>query len=296
VKLTRDHPLRLEILAAQRNEITEYHIYSRLARSMGEESPNGKVLAQIAEDELAHYHFWRDYTGEDVAPDRWRAWKYYWIARILGLTFGIKLMERGEGQAHVTYERIAEEIPEAKRVAEDEDRHEHELLEMLDEERLQYVGSMVLGLNDALVELTGALAGLTFALQHTRLVALAGLITGIAASLAMASSEYLSTKSDEGEGEGRSPIKSALYTGGAYIVTVALLIAPYLLFADYFVCLGLTLAMAVLIILVFNYYIAVARDLDFRRRFVEMASISMGVAALSFGIGYLIRAWLGVDI
>ena len=56
---------------------------------------------------------------------------------------------------------------------------------------------MVLGLNDALVEFTGALAGYTFALQNTLLVAMTGLITGVAASLSMATSEYLSTKSEE---------------------------------------------------------------------------------------------------
>ena len=79
-----------------------------------------------------------------------------------------------------------------KKIAQDEDRHESQLLGMLDEERLQYVGSMVLGLSDALVELTGTLAGLTFALQNNRLVALSGLITGISATLSMTSSEYLS--------------------------------------------------------------------------------------------------------
>ena len=35
---------------------------------------------------------------------------------------------------------------------------------MINDERLQYISSMVLGINDALVELTGAPAGFTFAL------------------------------------------------------------------------------------------------------------------------------------
>jgi VIT1/CCC1 family predicted Fe2+/Mn2+ transporter len=47
------------------------------------------------------------------------------------------------------------------------------------------------------VELTGALSGLTLAFRNTRLIAMAGLITGIAASLSMAGSEYLATKSEE---------------------------------------------------------------------------------------------------
>ena len=103
-------------------------------------------------------------------------------------------MERGEEKAQTTYGKISEFVPSAKEIVEDEDKHELELINMLDEERLRYVGSIVLGLNDALVELTGALAGLTFALQNTRLTAMAGLITGVAASLSMATSEYLSTK------------------------------------------------------------------------------------------------------
>lgn len=62
--------------------------------------------------------------------------------------------------------------------------------------RLSYMSSVVLGLNDALVEFTGALAGFTLALNEPRLVALTGSITGVAAALSMAASEYLSTKSD----------------------------------------------------------------------------------------------------
>ena len=152
---------------------------------------------------------------------------------------------------------------------------------------------MVLGLNDALVELTGALAGLSFALQNTRLTALAGLITGIAASFSMAASEYLSTKADE---DHHTALKSSLYTGTAYIITVILLVLPYLLFNHYLVCLGITIGVAILIIFVFNYYIAVARDLDFKKRFTEMAVISLGVAAFSFAIGYVIRLALAIDV
>jgi VIT1/CCC1 family predicted Fe2+/Mn2+ transporter len=157
---------------------------------------------------------------------------------------------------------------------------------------LKYAGSIVLGLNDALVELTGALAGLTLALQNTRLIALTGSITGIAAALSMGASEYLSTKSEE---TAKSPLMASIYTGAAYIVTVILLILPYLLLDNYYACLGVTLAVAVTIIALFNYYISVAKDEPFRKRFLEMAGLSLGVAGLSFLVGYLIRSVLGVD-
>jgi VIT1/CCC1 family predicted Fe2+/Mn2+ transporter len=175
----------------------------------------------------------------------------------------------------------------------DEEEHEDALIGMIEEEGLEYIGSVVLGLNDALVELTGALAGLSFALRNTRLIALAGLITGIAASFSMAASEYLSTKTEGGE---KNAVKSSIYTGLAYIVTVFLLILPYLVIGHYLVCLAVTVTVAILIIWIFNFYVAVAQDLSFKRRFFEMAAISLGASLLSFGIGYIIRIALGVDV
>jgi len=165
---------------------------------------------------------------------------------------------------------------------------------MLEEERLQYIGSMVLGLNDALVELTGTLAGLSLALRNTRIIALSGLITGISATLSMASSEFLSAKS---EGQ-KDALKSSVYTGIAYLVTVALLIMPYMLFPPekYMHALFSMLIVVVLIIAAFNYYIAVAKNLSFKQRFVEMACISLTVAVLSFLVGLVVKNVLGVDI
>ncbi|MEE4197774.1 MAG: VIT1/CCC1 transporter family protein [Bacteroidales bacterium] len=276
----------------QRNEITEYHIYSRLSAKISNRK-NAETLQRIGEDERRHYHFWKSYSGAEVKPNRWKVFVFYWISRILGITFGIKLMEKGEEGAQKEYEQACEYIPEARQIVVDEDEHEKALIDLLEEKKLNYVGSIVLGLNDALVELTGTLAGLTFALQNTRLIAVAGLITGIAASFSMAASEYLSTKS---EGNGANALASSIYTGLAYIGTVVVLILPYLLFTNYFLCLAMTLSFAILVILFFNYYIAIAKDLNFRKRFWEMFTISMGVAAFTFGIGYLIRVFLGVDV
>jgi len=284
--------MREKLLAYQKNEITEHHIYMMLAKAV--KSPeNRRVLEEIAHDELRHYRAWRTHTRQDVKPDKLKIWKYYWISRILGFTFGVKLMERGEEGAQDSYEQLRGTIQGAEAIVRDENEHEAALLELLDEERLRYTGSIVLGLNDALVELTGALAGLTLALQNTKLIALTGLITGIAAALSMAASEYLSTKSEETE---KHPVRASAYTGVAYVGTVFILILPYLILENFYVCLGCTLVAAVLIIGFFNYYISVARDVPFGRRFLEMTGVSLGVAALSFFIGFLIRSFLGVDV
>ncbi|MFL7871533.1 MAG: VIT1/CCC1 transporter family protein [Anaerolineales bacterium] len=276
----------------QRIEITEYHIYKRLAKSI-KNPENRLIMEQIAEDELRHSEDWKKYTQQDIKPNMWDVWKYFLISRIFGFTFGIKLMERGEERAQENYGQLKGKIPNIEKWIHEEEVHEQKLLAMLDEERLRYAGSVVLGLNDALVELTGALAGLTLALQNVKLIALSGLITGIAASLSMAASEYLSTRSEETD---KHPVRAAVYTGIAYIITVTLLVLPYLLIQNYIVDLVITLLVAVLIIAAFNYYISVAKDEPFRSRFLEMAGLSLGVAAFSFIIGFFIRQWLGVDV
>ena len=277
----------------QQGELTESVIYEEIARfAKGEE--NKETLRRLAREERAHYEIWKSYTGEEMKPEKGKVFKFAFIARIFGFTFAVKLMERGEARAQVEYEALMEEVPESMTIRQEEEEHENALLAMLDEESLQYVGSMVLGLNDALVELTGSLAGFTFAMQNTRLIALSGLIIGISATFSMASSEFLAARS-----EGRSDaLKSCTYTGIAYLITVVLLIAPYLIFgtAQYIPALICMLAVVIAIIAGFTYYTSVAQDQPFKSRFVEMAGISVSVAVISFVVGVLAKQFLGVDL
>jgi len=284
--------IRQQLIFAQREEITEYHIYTKLAEQT-KDVENRKVLYQIAADELKHYKLWGAYTNKEVSPSYWEIKKYYWISKIFGLTFGLKLMEKGEEKAQVNYAMIATEVPEALEVASDENQHEKELLGLIQEEHLKYMGSIVLGLNDALVEILGTLAGLTFALQNTKLVALAGIITGIAGALSMSSSEYLSNRA---EGKHDMAIKSAVFTGIAYVIAVIFLVAPFLIFSSVFVGLLAALFDSILIVFLFTYYISVANDQPFRKRFLEMVILSSVVGIISFGLGYVVRIMFGIEV
>ncbi|MDO9546513.1 MAG: VIT1/CCC1 transporter family protein [Pelolinea sp.] len=281
---------REQLLILQQEEINGYHTYEKLSKIIKDPN-NSRVLKRISGEELKHYQLWKEYTQQEISPNKWKIRFFYWISRLFGLTFGIRLMELGEEKVQLVYKKLLDVIPEAAKVLADEEKHENELLDMIDEQSLQYAGSVVLGLNDALVELTGALAGLTFAFKDTKVIALAGLITGISASFSMAASEYLSTKSDE---SGQNPVLSAIYTGIAYIFTVFMLILPFLISKNYYFSLAWTIFHAILIIAVFNYYISVARGYNFRKRFLEMVSISLGVALFSFVVGNIISKWIGV--
>ena len=277
----------------QQNELTESIIYKEIAKFAKGDS-NKATLRRLSQEEKAHYEIWKSYTGIEMKPETLKVFKFKMLARILGFTFAVKLMENGEDHAQEEYARLASEVEESVMIRSQEEEHEAALLQMLDEERLQYVGSMVLGLNDALVELTGSLAGFTFAMQNTSLIALSGLIIGISATFSMASSEFLAARS-----EGRTDaFKSCTYTGIAYLLTVVALVTPYLLLGNeyYLVALACMLGIVILIIAGFTYYTSVAMDQPFKSRFMEMAGISISVAVLSFVVGILAKHFLGVDL
>lgn len=286
-----DQKVKNAFLHFQKNELTESIIYIKLA-AIEKNAENREILLKIADEEIAHYHILKKFSGEDVKPDKFRMFRYYWLARVLGLTFALKLMESGEGNAHTNYAQY-KEYPELLALAQDEQDHEDKLIKLINEERLNYMGSVVLGLNDALVEFTGALAGFTLALNDPKLIALTGSITGVAAALSMASSEYLSKKSDHQTSH--RPVKAAIYTGITYLFTVIALVLPFILIDKPLIALCVMLGVALSIIALFNFYYCVARGESFKRRFTEMAILSFSVAGVSFMIGFALKKFAGID-
>jgi VIT1/CCC1 family predicted Fe2+/Mn2+ transporter len=284
--------MRNRILVAQRNELTEFYIYNKLSRSI-KDTKNSSILKSISEDELKHHNEWKELTGSSVNPYKFKIWFFYVIAKLFGLTFAIKLMEMGEEGAQINYGEIAKTVPYANHIMQDEKDHENELIAMIDEERLHYIGAIIRGMNEALVELTGVLSGLTLAFQESKLIVAAGLITGLAMSLSLGGTEYLATKSEETH---QRPLKAALYTGFANFITVLFLIYPYIVFGNLYLSLGIMLLNAFIVIYIFNYYISVAKEVSFRRNFIEMASISLGIAAITFTIGYLVNTFMHIDL
>ena len=277
------------------NELTEAEIYRRLA-AMQKDDKNRLILERIGHDETVHSQMISELLGEEASVNRFAVARVVLNARVFGLTFALRLMEKGENAATQTYHGVLEEFPQLAKIAEDEERHESELIGLLNDERLNNMGAIVLGLNDALVELTGALAGFTFALSDPVKIAKTGLITGLAAAMSMSASAFLSARADShanGEASAEEAAggagKAALYTGVAYVITVFLLVAPYFVFSNVTYALISMLLSAIGVIAFFNFYLSVARDISFKRGFFEMAGISTAVALISYGIGYLLR-------
>lgn len=278
---------------AQKNEITESIIYDKLSKIIKTENEK-QIFKDLSLSELWHYNLWKSYTQTDVEPNNLKVWYFVFITRFLWLSFGIKLMENWEWTSQVNYKELINEIPEISDVIKAEEEHEAKLIWLINDNKLKYLSSIVLWLNDALVEITWALAWLSMTLQNPKIVWISGLIIGISAAISMASSEYLSSKSEENDEI--SPKKAAVYTWIAYIFTVIALVLPFLFNLGIYLALALSLGIAILIIALFNYYISVAKNESFKARFLEMAWISIWVAIFSFLLWLIVNNVFWISI
>lgn len=280
-------------LKQQQNEINDYTIYKALALFQKDEK-NKKIFEKIAKDEKSHYDFWVKITNKQLHPQNLIVWWYIFLVKIFGTSFALKSLERRENGAEEFYKELFEIYPESKKIYEQETQHELELIDMLNDKKLLYAGAIVLGMNDALVELTGTLSGLAFAFDKSLTVGLTGLIMGIAASLSMAGSAYFEAK--ENPSEEINPLIYSLYTGVSYILTTAILVIPFFIFDLIIESLILMFICAFLAIISYNFYISVAKNLSFTKRVLQMSAITFGVALISFGIGYLVKYYFGIEI
>jgi len=280
-------------LRQQQNEINDFTIYSILA-ALQREDKNKKIFEKIAREEQQHYQFWVGITQRQLAPQNWLVMWYVLLVKLLGTSFALKSLEKKELGAEQFYKELFDTYPQAKTIYHQEVSHELELIDMLHDKKLLYTGAIVLGMNDALVELTGTLSGIALAFDKTLVVGATGLIMGIAASLSMAGSAYLESK--ENPNSDISALSYSAYTGVSYIITTAVLVLPFFVLHSMVAALALMFVFALIAIVLYTFYISVAKDLSFKSRVLEMSSITFGVAIISFFIGYAVKYFLGVEV
>ena len=177
-------------LAAEsaQDEYADRSVYLALARR--EKNPVfKKALENIGNGEQSHYEFWKNYAPDvKVSAKRLRMYVIVLLRLILGLTFTLKLLERHEGKLHERYKKLAEYIPQSdmahfQAMMESEESQEDLLIGEIKENRVKYMSFIVLGLADAVVEISGIHAGSLGIYGRTELAGLAGII--LAASLAL---------------------------------------------------------------------------------------------------------------
>jgi vacuolar iron transporter family protein len=289
----------MESLAAEsaQDEYADRALY--LALSRRERNPNFKrALENIANGEQTHFEFWKSYAPNvKVSSKRLRTYFIVLIRLVLGLTFTLKFMERHEGKLHERYRRIAEAIPAGDKarfqaMMESEEHQEDLLIGEIHENRVKYMSFIVLGLADAVVEISGIHAGSLGIYGRTELAGLAGIIAGMAASIAMGTAAYAQAK----QGFQGSAKWSAIYTGVSYMITAVFLALPYFLSKNMAGALAISLIIGVMLVAAMTYYDTVISARPFKRQFGEIAGIILAASLVLFVVGTLVGQYLGIRI
>ena len=148
--------------------------------------------------------------------------------------------------------------------------------------------AIILGMHDALVSLTGLIAGLCFVFTDTSVIVISCIVSSITASLSMGAANYLALKAANKE----NALRAACYTAGAYMTTCALSILPFFIFSNRTLALLSVFFMVILVIYLFNatFY----RKKLFYKHFYEMLIICFGVSLVAFAIGQGAKYFLGI--
>jgi VIT1/CCC1 family predicted Fe2+/Mn2+ transporter len=280
------------------DEYTDSKLYERLAETVKEDSPFADVLKSLAATEFGHYEFWKTYVP-DEQPGLNRT-KLYWVLilrRLFGLTFASRYLDRHEASVVKEYRALSGLIPGADKPAfdkmvSDEEQHEKEFAQKIESSAVAYISFVILGLADALVEISGIHAGSLGIYARTEIAGLAGVIAGAAASLAMASAAFAQAK----QGFKGSARLSATYTGVSYFITAVFLATPYFLTSSMILALSVSLVLAVVILAVTTYYSTVVGEKPFLKDFVEILLILLAVTALLYVFGYIVRIETNIAI
>lgn len=286
------NPMEETFISYAENELTEHLVYHKLAL-MEKKPDNRAALERLSAQEKAHYEFWKTLLppakAEKIHERAYTVWAIPLLRVVFGVTFITKLLETHETGAVQKYQDIAASIPTSHRerfaqIIEDEKSHERALIAQLKEKRLDYIGFIVLGLADAIVEITGVHAGFLGVTGSTLIAGVAGIIVGFSAAISMGSASYLQAKQDIS----KSAILSGFLTWASYFCSVVLLALPYFLIHVMFPAFIVSTSVGILLVAGFTFYGAVAFDRKFWREFAETVGLMLGTALATFLLGIVV--------
>ncbi len=300
-------------------EFVDYEVFRRLAAS--ENNRELKVLlGRLARMEKAHMRIWAKMAGGSEPLLGFYSWvamfkvyAFLGARRLLGVAFVIMLLGRGEMEALERYNMATERTGLSARdrrlldtIITDEKYNEEDLREKIKEYKgqLNYIRSIVFGLNDGLVEILAAVSGIAVVATSGTVVVVAGIIIGVSGTLSMAGGSYLSSKSHNlvediaaGSGEnGTTPIHEAAYTGVYYFLGSLVSVLPFMAGLVGFAGIIASVLLVSLVLTTVSTIVAVVSGTSIRKRVLEMLGISLGAVAVTILLGSIARVYFGVVI
>ncbi len=190
------------------NEVNDYQLYKTLAERVSDEYLKENLL-RIASMEQRHAEFWRRFLEKNgVKPPEVRIKKLRlaiasFLNKFTNPVIVVSFLELGEANSVKEYYEFLKKAPLSeeeketlKSIIVDEIQHETFFAKEAEKLGISNVRDFVLGMNDGLVEILGAVTGLSAVyVNNPMMVAISGSIVGIAGALSMGIGAYISVRS-----------------------------------------------------------------------------------------------------
>ncbi|WP_203227579.1 VIT1/CCC1 transporter family protein [Calorimonas adulescens] len=352
-------------LGFYKEEFNAAKLYSYLSQIEKDEE-NKKKFNELYQIEAEHVKFWykflkdRGYTLSERVSSFSLIWSKF-LRSILGPRLYTSFLEMTESTSTETYyefltsvEMSDTERENLKKIIEDELDHENFFEGVQNALPVGNIRDFIMGMNDGIVELLGAVTGLSAVYPTNPLfVGINGLVVGLAGALSMAIGTFISVRSQRQVNEGikkkmsllfsvskerakrelinklaesgmpedmsnevaerigenedsmigllveesdENELRSAIFTGLAYIIGVVFPVLPYFLMGSSFSALALSALLAGLALAIVASVVSLtAGNPNIKGKIAEMVISGLGAAVVSYLFGLLVQGVFGIS-
>lgn len=299
-----DYAFKKSLLLDELFDLALYREFAKIA-----EGDTKKILQELIPIEEKHFAFWQEILGEKKCVLSWNRRIWLWFLKTLGCFGGdfvlqliLEATEVYGIKKHLTLWKIYKGTPFGEKIheiLEDEFRHEDAVVSKLAGKSIkpERIRNIFLGLNDGLVEITGAVSGFFAAFQDPETVLIAGVTVAFAGSLSMGAGVYVAVSSEEevrgierekkrflrGEEsvDGQNSFLSGILVGASYFLGALVPVLPLVLGAgNIWFSVGAALCTSLLV----SFVLALLSGMNIRRRI----AINISLVLLAMGVTYLV--------
>lgn len=268
-----------------------------------------RILIELSKEDSNHAMLWgakaQDLHKKRVGNLRFRVMLL--LRKTLGLELAIKLIDYKEYEikAKIKKQCPPRDIAEADRIIKYEESKEGRLKSRILSRNkiLANVRDVVFGMNDGLVEILAATAGIGAAIQQPYLVLISGSIVAISGTLSMAGGAYLSTeyqntieKKENVKNKWHSPKSSAAYVGVAYIFGALFPLLPFIFGMYGYAAIAMSVAITAVVLIITSAIISIVSDTPIIERISKTLAITLGIALITIVIGAAARHYLKISV
>ncbi|MCS7137441.1 MAG: VIT1/CCC1 family protein [Candidatus Caldarchaeum sp.] len=279
------------------NEYKDHKVYSMLAQ-IEKNGDRKQLLQKLADIERSHSEFWWKYAPEHRPRISGLYLRLLAMIRVFfGVTFVVKMLENHEKKTMQKYlqmiQLLDQDNPERhsiERFIKEESELETSLVSSIDEAIVRYIGFVMLGLADAIIEVTGVQAGFLGVTNSALVAGLAGLIVGTAASISMGAAAFLQARQTPKE----KAIVPGMLTGIIYFITVLFIASPYFLASDLTMAFGVSITISAVLVALFSFFVSIVQNRSFRKEFFINITLLASVILVTYTIGNMLGAYFGI--